>query len=260
MVDAEHPYRPYVKEGKVWLSTCTLRKNDNLVTYFPARFEIRGDSLVDGLEYKRVWLFNPVLYEDSALHLYGLAREVDKKVYFILKDETEPKVMFDFSVLFGGPNVFSLGFIFPYQKLGVWEFEAPNGFFQTMDFCYLGMGNSLSIIEGVGMNYMPPFYYTADLGMVDFDKGVYMFKKCLEDGKTLFTDVDLRYRFLKRIGDVTDDGHIDIGDVNGAVCYVLDKVPSGVHWSSLAADINRDRIIDVADVDSLARYILHLRK
>jgi hypothetical protein len=69
-------------------------------------------------------------------------------------------------------------------------------------------------------------------------------------------DVEVTCSFSKNIliGDVNDDGDVDISDYIGVANYILGKAPSG--FNETAADINSDGTIDISDYIGVANIIL----
>ena len=56
------------------------------------------------------------------------------------------------------------------------------------------------------------------------------------------------------IGDVNDDGYMDITDVTALIAYVTGQDPKS--FKPAAADINGDGLVDANDVDALCRLLL----
>lgn len=69
-------------------------------------------------------------------------------------------------------------------------------------------------------------------------------------------DVEVTGSFSENIliGDVNDDGDVDISDYIGVANYILGKAPSG--FNETAADINSDGTIDISDYIGVANIIL----
>lgn len=91
-MNAQNNYRPFVEEGKTWNYIIYTNKTKydeetgkKIYVEFPARLIMKGDTIVDGTEYKKViheseedWLD---WEEEESKNLYAVVREEGKKVY-----------------------------------------------------------------------------------------------------------------------------------------------------------------------------------
>ena len=58
-----------------------------------------------------------------------------------------------------------------------------------------------------------------------------------------------------RLGDVNDDGYVDITDATTLINYLLSSDPTGVNL--IAADMNEDGLVDITDATTLINYLLN---
>lgn len=101
----EREYVPFVEEGKVWYCGHAHSNDD----YFPKRpedplgkgidciFTIFGDTLVNDLDYKKVYCQYVDYYGDEEQHYYCAIREEACQVFIIEEETMEEKLIYDFS-------------------------------------------------------------------------------------------------------------------------------------------------------------------
>ena len=86
---AQDNYRPFVEEGKKWsfVVEATTYWWDGKETHMDTEYAnsvltIKGDTVVDGIEYKKVmYTSDNTLFHDTPDFIYGIIREENKKVY-----------------------------------------------------------------------------------------------------------------------------------------------------------------------------------
>ena len=93
----ETAYHPLLKEGKVWECRNLRQRGDNEIRGDYA-YRIRGDTLIDENSYKKVFLWDSFMYEDSEWHYYGAAREDGQRVFFLPKGYNDEFKLYDFSI------------------------------------------------------------------------------------------------------------------------------------------------------------------
>ncbi|MBQ6161509.1 MAG: hypothetical protein IJK21_02535 [Prevotella sp.] len=103
---AQDDYRPFVEEGKTWNYIIYTNGQES----FPARLVIKGDTIVDGTEYKKViheseeyWLDWD---EEETKDLFAVVREEGKKIYlrYFYKYGSPPSreiLIYDFGLKIG---------------------------------------------------------------------------------------------------------------------------------------------------------------
>jgi hypothetical protein len=93
----DESYRPFIEEGKVWVSY-----SSNIIHTNCTRYDyIQGDTIVNGKTCKRwIQLFRN---RDSGIESsYTIAAyEEDKRVYFFHNEDTKPRLLFDFNSCVG---------------------------------------------------------------------------------------------------------------------------------------------------------------
>ena len=110
--EPESDYRPFIEEGKVWVSKCDFvlleqyglklwRPGNQAVSYFLEYNYFEGDTIVGGRECKK-WTFHYYSPEnDKSVIIYLPAYEEDKKVWFYFDVEKEPLLAYDFGAKVG---------------------------------------------------------------------------------------------------------------------------------------------------------------
>ena len=85
-------YRPFIEEGKVWVSLHQIIFRDQSICYD----SIAGDTLVNSRMCKR-WYQHYTFRNSDVVYDYTIpVYEEDKKVYFFLKNESTPRLAYDF--------------------------------------------------------------------------------------------------------------------------------------------------------------------
>lgn len=115
-------FLPVFEEGKCWVVDITKWGEEVLFTY---TYIVRGDSIVDGISYKKVYITSKDNLEDLAL--YYLAREENGVVYF--RENDKEHVLFDFNRKVDDEFIFET------------ELNSP-------DFDYRGVVRDISTLEG----------------------------------------------------------------------------------------------------------------
>ena len=85
---AQDNYRPFVEEGKTWsfVVKATTLWWDGKESHWDTEYEnsvltIKGDTIVDGIEYKKVMYTSDNKFFNDTDFIYGIIREENKKVY-----------------------------------------------------------------------------------------------------------------------------------------------------------------------------------
>ena len=94
-------YVPFVEEGKAWYCTHTMigritpehPEGENI----DCIFTMRGDTLIIGREYKKVYCQYGDYYGDEEQHYYCAVREEAYQVFIVERELTEEKLIYDFS-------------------------------------------------------------------------------------------------------------------------------------------------------------------
>ena len=101
MAQEEREYVPFVEEGKVWY--CSYSSLGPITLEHPegegidCTFSMCGDTLVNDREYKKVYCQFEDYYGDKEQHYYCAVREETYQVFIIEEEETEEKLIYDFS-------------------------------------------------------------------------------------------------------------------------------------------------------------------
>ena len=88
---AATPYRPLAKEGKVWnFKYLNVRSNEPTHRALYYNYIIQGDTVINGLDYKKIF------FRHSKLNLYTAAlRDEGSRVYMVPADSTEESIYYD---------------------------------------------------------------------------------------------------------------------------------------------------------------------
>ena len=126
-LSAQEDYCPFVEEGKTWNyfieATTTWWDEADWQTHYNKEYEhatltIKGDTVVDGKEYKKVIYSSDNTFFYDTDFTYGIIREENKKVYmrFFFDDYYDPEfplseevLMYDFGLNVGDSFVENYG-------------------------------------------------------------------------------------------------------------------------------------------------------
>lgn len=102
-ISAQDKYYPLVEEGKRWeIYNFTITKRYTSEEHVPYRtYEIRGDTLVNGKSYKRLFATCFYFYGDEDAHYYAALSERYRKVYIIMAGTRDEKLLYDFTLRIG---------------------------------------------------------------------------------------------------------------------------------------------------------------
>ena len=197
MAQEAREYVPFVEEGKVWY--CSYSSFGPITVEHPegegidCTFTMCGDTLVNDREYKKVYCQFEDYYGDKERHYYCAVREETYQVFIIEEEETEEKLIYDFSA----PNEFiTLNYNdFPYVRTEGWH---PYGFppgqlkYSVCKFTDDGevdySNASSSWVDGIGTYLSNPFAF--ELRFLPFEepklgKDIIVIT-CMKDGKYYF--------------------------------------------------------------------------
>lgn len=246
--NASHPYRPFVKEGKVWKYTYFRMRPRSAV--FPVEFHMKGDTVINNINYKQVLTVDTLRYGDNNQHYFGAVREQDMVVYILYNDSLAEELLYDFNLMLSPPpyvqvetSAVSLRLddveevrSGPTVRNQIWVVPYVGNEAMTTCWCY---------IEGIGWgNQMHPFYaYCLDefLG--------YWFVGCYEDGECIFTEPDFTAD-VRNCSDLDNDWEVTIADVN----LLIDAMIGRAHCEK--ADVNGDGVIDIEDLNIVINVML----
>lgn len=164
-------YHPLVKEGKVW----------NYESYYEQyTLVIKGDTLIDGVEYKKVMRRFQARYGDDQFHYFAAIREYDRRVYYVPQFEPTETCLYDFNIQFsdwfrhGKVTLFNQGFVRGKLFKAWWfvmVYEETNRT-TTGPFWVEGVGSLIGLFDVMDIT---PFNLTS----------------CYEDGELLFAKDDI---------------------------------------------------------------------
>ena len=255
----EYEYVPLVREGVQWFYLNETAYPG--IQYSEPRvdvYEIIGDSVVNGVSYKKV-----VNHNWGMSYIVRLIREEDQKVY-ILSDgryycgidynlQTGETLIYDFSRDGAGyDNIFSK---FYARFIEINESLRWAYYFHPW-YEYNGYDpDSPDIIEGIGMIHdYAPFFNPSD-GTVPEDDSQYNLSHVIENGEIVYkTKYFNDYEYFMNTGkalsyyDVNGDHSLNVADVSALYSIILND--------SRFIDINGDNKMNVADVSALYSNIL----
>ena len=198
LAQEEREYVPFVEEGKVWY--CSYSSFGPITTEHPegegidCAFSMCGDTLVNGREYKKVYCQFGEYYGDKEQHYYCAVREETYQVFIIEEEETEEKLIYDFS----SPEEF-LTLIyndFPYVRTEGWH---PYGFLSgQMEYTICQFTDDGEVdysndpcfwVDGVGNIGHNPFAF--EFNFLPYDepklgKSTYV-HTCMKDGEYIYS-------------------------------------------------------------------------
>ena len=173
-------YRPFLEEGKVWTY---YYYNDMTGHDFCKSLIVRGDTIIDNREYKRI-----VNAETESLDC--TMREEGKKVFVSYPNTSGETLLYDFSLNKGdsfpldgggeGSNASSLAIVVSVDTIIV-----DGNAYRALDVRPKGDSLPNWWVEGIGGMY----YLTANFQLVGNN---YNFSLCQLNGETLFADKDFQ--------------------------------------------------------------------
>lgn len=193
-------YVPFVEEGKVWY--CNTHSFIGKITPehpegegIVCTYTMRGDSLINGMEYKKVYCQYEDYYGDIEQHYYCAVREEDFLIYIIENGMTEEKLLYDFSrsgeIISMTYNDYKFartdGWYRPWGNFlpGQLEFWACRYSGEEVDFSH----NSTVWYDGVGaVSYNPFSFELYPLIYIEPTMGKHLaVRTCMKDGKYIFS-------------------------------------------------------------------------
>ena len=97
---AQDNYYPLLEEGKRW----EIYYSTHLSPEEPAperTYEIKGDTVINGVPYKKVFVICNVVYNDDEKHYFAALSEREQRVYSIRAGSTTEKLLYDFTLKAG---------------------------------------------------------------------------------------------------------------------------------------------------------------
>ena len=91
-------YHCFAEEGKVWVYAAAENADDLHESY---RYQIVGDTLLNGKNYKKMYLREAATYGDSEWHYIGAVRDTLMKVRFVDKGKRDERLLYDFGLVSG---------------------------------------------------------------------------------------------------------------------------------------------------------------
>lgn len=215
----EREYVPFVEEGKVWYcgyehgwGTLPATLEDPEGEGIDCTFSLCGDTLANDKVYKKVLCQFEEYYGDSEQHYYCAIREEAYQVFIIEEEETEEKLIYDFSnpgeiliLTYNGyqivrsdcerrqkflPGQFEYSLCLPREEID-WR-------------CRIGYW-----VEGVGAPFVNPFAFELHPTFYDkpnFGKHISV-RSCIKDGKYIY-NVDWMATLVVPTS-IDDNNHID---------------------------------------------------
>ena len=202
--EEEREYVPFVEEGKVWYCAhahyndehFSRRPEDPEGRGIDCIFTMYGDTLINGMTYKKVYCQYEEYYTDKEQHYYCAVREEAYQVFIIEEDATNEKLIYDFS----RPKEFITMTYNGYQFVRT-NGERFNDFSITGQLGYFVCkftengevdysNNSSYWMDGVGDAGNNPFafeftFLSAPLGNYKFGKRIHTIT-CMKDGKYIY--------------------------------------------------------------------------
>ena len=192
-------YVPFVEEGKTWY--CSYQSVKPITPEHPEGegidciFTMRGDTLISGKEYKKVYCQFEEFYGDNEQHNYCAVREEDYCVFIIEDGMKEEKLLYDFSC---PGEIITL--TYSNQKFARTKGWHHYGFLpgQMMYSVCIFSGGEIDHsnapgfwVDGVGSPISNPFAFEFSAHIFDqpkFGKYIYV-RTCMKDGNYIF-DID----------------------------------------------------------------------
>lgn len=237
---AWHVYHPFVKENKRW------------VCYNGVEYVIKGDTIINDVQYKKVLLKVPYISPEYEYH--GAVREDGRHVYFRGKADQAEYLLYDFNA----------GIINN-------EVVVKNNAILTTWICYNQVINgqerrcvlskvffkgaieqpvaTVWFVEGIG--YRDPF--TAPISCR------YEAQECYEDDQLICTKQQINsIQASVPTGDIDGSGTVDVSDLNAQIDMILGYAVCS-DWDEVEANLENpdDAEIDVSDVNKLINIILN---
>ncbi len=194
-------YVPFVEEGKVWYCGYWHPFEDSPATFedplgncIDCIFTMRGDTLINDREYKKVSCQFEEYYGDKEQHHYCAVREEDCRVFIVEGETTEEKLLYDFS-----HSAESVPLTFSYQQLvrlsgyrrynflpGQMEYEVCLLSESEIDY-----SNAPGFwVDGVGAPFTNPFAFEYSMHIYDqpkLGKDISV-RSCIKDGEYVFNE------------------------------------------------------------------------
>ena len=195
----EREYVPFVEEGKVWYCGYEHPWPDYPLRPFEdpngegidCTFTMCGDTLVNDMDYKKVICQFEEYYGDGEQHYYCAIREENYQVFIIEKEETEEKLIYDFSNPGEQYTLTYNGYQLVRSDGGRrWQF-LPG----PLEYSLIFLSDELDWryrlgrwVEGVGAPFVNPFAF--ELNPILYDEPIFgihiAVRSCIKDGQYIF--------------------------------------------------------------------------
>ena len=221
--EVEREYVPFVEEGKVWY--CGHTHSMYEYEHFPHSLEdpcgwgidciftMSGDTLINGLEYKKVYCQYGDYYGDEEQHYYCAVREEGYQVFIIEEEAKDEKIIYDFS----RPEEFLTLTYNDYRFARtdgehLYEFLPGQLWYMVCKFTESGevdYSNDIGgWIDGVGNLGTNPFAFElpfAPLGVPKLGKKIGL-RSCMKDSKYIYNPL---WMAMPTDPSIVDSKHID---------------------------------------------------
>lgn len=244
------PYQPLVQEGRTWVNYYLGNSG-----YFLYKYELKGDSIVDGKEYKVCYVSSyneKYSTTDDVIseHPVALLREDNMKVYVIYEttdplnyqldyyyDQEGERVLYDFAK---SRNMIESG------ELQSTQVNIDGKVCEKYNSYSFVSESPLSTIESIGADYgtlLFPEWISATCSDYDLSGLTIVLDS---EGQVIYRNTE----FVPLAEDVNADLNVDIVDVNKEIDAIL--AGNYIWWG----DINDDDKIDIADLNYIIDFIL----
>ena len=230
-VMAQDGSHAFLKEGKVW--NCVLQYGPDGNTEYYKNI-IRGDSIVDGITYFKMYRETDTV---SELDFYALWREDEGKVYTYVPSDGKERLMYDFSAQ-PESEVFCEGRnrqVKAVSKITVGE-QSFNCFSVLVSDGFL-----ITWVEGIGS----PYGLGYPIGPMLSNGKITTLLSCYEDGRQIFEATDFNKAFKADVK-INEENFPD----ENFRSWVL----------SAAVDKNKNRILDDDEIQRVTDIDVHQKK
>ena len=220
-VYAQYTYRPLVEEGKTWKYTpSTYTKEFSDCPYPDCFFTISGDTIINGTDYKKMYIkCERAMEDDNPVYLLAI-RESNKTVYVLSNLMEEERILYDFNFSVND-SIKLYGFEEMMCQLDVDNINTQNQYHRCFGCVYNPLSKPLYNHEHSHVTHVDTILVHGEqYRLIEFDYGgnywvegigcfwglfqtkPYLFAyedipedifRCFKDGKTLFTRPDFYY-------------------------------------------------------------------
>ena len=244
-----HIYDPIACEGKLW--QCIVLSNDCISVHHITEFRIQGDTVINGIEYKKaqtrtVWETSESEWRDIAA-----VRDKARRTYIIYTDSwyqqryahlvdsaTGEILLYDFSL--GGMHRGEMNLYGKHVDVGYSSNIMSGGKeWRNLSAFSLDSGviGGFEWTEGIGNMHgepMRPAYDIPDIDRVKF----------FMNGELIYDSSEFEFKDEPASGDANGDGVTDIEDVSAVINAILGYPINEEAWDDVSADIHENPNVD----------------